>query len=334
MKTVLALVLSLALAMSSLFLGAGCGGEDDVTGGGDGMHGVYFTSNNAPYALGYFASVLDLTISVNRAKGALLAAVEAASNQKTSAVLSPVDLGDMGLCETGQSHGVWNDNDNDGQLSVADEIELTATNCDDISQGNLTLIVLSLTGSSVLLDVTLDLTISEIEGQQTHTTHVTGHYACAITAEGNPVSQFVVQDMVAEQTDTASQLSVVRDGVHLFTIGCFNLYYIVDPSYSSFRLSEPLVVFDVPGQGVMSLGAYGLPMLVFDGEGVPISGQVEFWGESFATPCSALGIPSGGVDSSGAHFTVTATGSGGLSIEGTTGGGDTFSFSVQWSDVH
>lgn len=334
MKTVLALVLSLALAMTSLFLGTGCGGDDDVTGGGDGMHGVFFTSNNAPNALGYFASVLDLTISVNRAQGALFAAVEAASNQKTSAALSPVDLGDLGICDTGQSHGVWNDNDNDGQLSVGDGIELTATNCDDISQGNLTLIVLSITGSSVLLDVTIDLTITEFENQQTHTTQVNGHYACGITAEGNPVSQIVVQDMVAEQTDTESQLIVTQDGVHLFTIGCFNLYYIVDPSYSSVRLSEPLVVFSVPGQGVMSLGAYGLPMLVFDGNGVPISGEVEFWGESFATPCSALGIPSGGVDSSGAHFTVTATGGGGLSIEGATAGGDPFSLNLLWSDIH
>ncbi|HKI84992.1 MAG TPA: hypothetical protein VKA63_11735 [Candidatus Krumholzibacteria bacterium] len=334
MKTVLALVLSLALVISSLFLGAGCGGDDDVTGGGDGMHGVYFTSNNAPYALSYFASVLDLTISVNRAKGVLLAAVDAASNQKRVSALGQVDLGDLGLCDTGQSHGVWNDSDGDGILSVGDSIELTATDCDDISRGTLTLVVLSITGPSVLLDVTVDLTINEIENQQTHTTHIMGHYACAITAEGDPVSQIVVQDMVAEQTDSASQLSVTLDGVQLFTIGCFNLYYIVDPGYSSFRLSEPLVVFKVPGQGVMSLGAYGLPMLVFDGNGVPISGQVEFWAESFATPCSALGIPSGGVDANDSHFSVTANGNGSFTITGQTDSGAPFSFDVQWDDIH
>ena len=334
MKTVLALVLSMLLAASSLLLGAGCGGSDDVTGGGDGMHGVLFTSNNSPTMLGYFASVLDLTLSVNRAEGALLAAVDAAMKGKSTKALGQVDLGDLGLCTTGQSHGVWNDNDSNGLLSVGDGIDLTVTQCDDISQGTLSLVVLDSTETSLLLDVTLDLTSTEVIDQQSHTLHISGHYACAISPEGIPVTQIVVQDMVAEQTDTASQLVVSLDGIEQFKIGCFNLYYIVDPTFSSFRLSEPLAVFSVPGQGVMTVGAYGLPMLVFDGQGVPIAGQVEFWAESWATPCTALGIPTGGVDSNDSHLTVTATGGGAFTITGVTASGDPFSLNLQWSDIH
>lgn len=335
MKTILALVLSLLLAAFSLLLGVGCGDDDGgVTGDGDGMHGVLFTSNNAPSAVGYFASVLDLTISINRAQGALLAAIDAATNTKRENALDQVDLGDLGICDTGQSHGVWNDNDGDGSLSVGDGIELTVTQCDDISHGTLSLLVVQYSATGVLLDVTFDLSISEVNNQQTHTMHVTGHYGCAITQEDGPQNQIVVQDMVAEQTDAASQLIVTLDGARLFAIGCFNLYYIVDPTYSSFRLSEPVVVFNVPGQGVMSVGAYGLPMLVFDGKGVPISGQVEFWAESWATPCTALGVPSGGVDANDSHLTVTATAGGGLTISGRTAGGDPFSLDLQWSDIH
>jgi hypothetical protein len=242
-----------------------------------------------------------------------------------------IDLGDLGFCSTGEATGTWNDVDGNSILSAGDKVDLEVVDCDGVN-GTLsaTFLEVGIEGGSA--DLQLNLVFQEEVSGSLETEVLSGKFRVEVEHSGPP-GTIVFRYLVPVNTDGTLGFRSTRNGVLAYEMGCFNFYFTIKLSDGSFTLSEPIAVFRVPGQGIMSLVGWGLPPLVFESEDFPVSGQIAFYGEADVLPCASVGVPSGGVDSNDSYFVLTASEGGNLTLAGETGTGDPFNVEANWDDI-
>jgi hypothetical protein len=317
---------------------AGCGGEDGTDGDGDGDGGgdagIHFTALNVTDAARVACGGLEIFPRLSLIFLAMAQATEPASGREAGGPRPAAvhDLGDLGLCSSGESNLSWNDADGNEALGGGDVLTLTMINCDGEVNGTVALTFQEVAYALTTAGVVLDLIIQEVVDGSPQTESLTGRFRAEVNRVPGPPETAIFRYLV-EQTDGSSRIVLVHEGKTAYSMGCFNLYFVFNLESDAFTLSEPLAVFRIPGMGVMSMQSFGLPPLVFaDGE-APESGQAGFYAYSTATPCAGLDIGGGGVDSNNSGFLITATGSGGIVLGGITDSGTTFSVHTTWSDL-
>jgi hypothetical protein len=309
---------------------SGCSEEDGGNGeNGDGLAGVFLTGTNAEQMAGLAASGIDLFPGLTEVLHLLIERIDAMPAPGPLAAV--IDLGDIGLCSGGEATATWNDVDGNSMLSAGDKVDLEVVGCDGVD-GTLSATYLSVGLEGGAADLELDLAFREEGGASVQVETVRGKFRVEVEDSGPP-GTLVFRYLVPEKTDGTRGLTSTRNGVLAYEMGCFNFYFTVNLSDGSFTLSEPIAVFKVPGQGIMSLVAWGLPPLVFESEDIPVSGKLAFYGEADVLPCASIGVPGGGVDSNDSFFILTASGEGNLTLTGKTGTGEPFSVETNWDDI-
>lgn len=318
----------LALAcLAFVILGPACNEENGGgNGGGDDMSGVLITGSNAAELAGLAATAIDLFPGLTDVLTLLVDRVPTAPLPGRSPA-GVIDLGDLGICSSGEAIGTWNDADGDGRLSVGDRVDLEIVECDGEVDGTLSATFLEVGGDAGTADLALDLTIRDSE---TGSTRLTGRFRVEVESSGGNIA---FRYLVPQNTSAAWSLQVAHDGVLAGEMGCFNFYFLIDPEGGGYSLHEPVAVFRLPGRGILSLVAWGLSPLLFPSEDVPESGQLAFWAEADVLPCAALDVPSGGVDANDSHFTLTAGPGGALSLDGETAEGEPFHVEANWDEI-
>jgi hypothetical protein len=324
--------------LALIFLPLACSEDDDGGGGGGGESAaVSFTAANANSAAAMFASTVSPFAEASLAGLAVVQAAEAAAGGLATGGVAEetardlVELGDLGLCDSGQSTGTWDDQDGDQELSTGDVLEVVLTACDDVTSGSLTLTLeevdYALTTATAVLEATIE------DGDRAASiTGLSGAFRVEMNRVPDP-PLFICRSLVSEQSDPAQRLILTSDGVVVLEVGCFNLYFTFDLDGGGFTLSEPLAVFRIPEAGIMSVASWGLPALTFPDRETPEAGQVRFVAFSSATPCAALGVPGDGIDSNESYLVLTATGGGNVTLVGQAADGTPISVETTWDQL-
>lgn len=326
----------LLLPLLSVPIG-GCGGDDGPNGDGNGDGddaGILFTASNVKEVARIACGGLEIFPRLSGTILAMIQAVEprAGRESRGPAPASLHDLGDLGLCATGESNLSWDDVDGDQAPSGGDVLTLAMVDCDGELNGTIALLLHEAAYALTAADATLDLTIGEVVDGVPQAESLTGAFRVEVNRVPGPPERAIFRYVVV-QTDGASRVQLVRNGETAYAMGCFNLYYIFEPASGAFTLSEPLAVFRIPGLGVMSMQSWGSPPLVFANGAYPESGEAKFYAYSTATPCAGLDIGGQGVDSNDSVFRLTATGGGGVSLAGTTDEGSSFTVNTAWTEL-
>jgi hypothetical protein len=334
MKRVSMIVMILALAV--LPPGCGLNDDDDGAGGGDGTSGaVSFSADNATSAVGMFAAIIDPFSQASMASLALVQAAEAAAGSAAS-LHSPrglVELGDLGICDSGSSPATWDDRDDDGTLTAGDVLALTLVECDGVTAGSMSLTMDDVGYALTSATVVMEATTEEVEGPTTSTNVIAGRFRLEMNRVPEP-AQAICRLLVSDQSDASQWLTLRTNGTTILELGCFNLYFTFDLEGSGFTLSEPFAVFHIPPAGIMSLDSWGLTALSFPDGTTPVAGQARFVARSSATPCGALGVPGNGIDSNDSFLILTASAGGHLTLTGEAANGAPFSLEVNWDEIH
>jgi hypothetical protein len=320
-----------------IFLPMACS-EDDDNGGGDGSAAVSFTAANANSAAAMFASTVSPFVEASLAGLAVVQAAEtAAGGLATGGVTAGtardlVELGDLGLCDTGQSIGTWDDRDGDQTLSAGDVLEVTFMACDDVTSASLTLMLEDVGYALTTAAAVLEATFVDVDRAAAATSGLFGAFRVEMNRVPEP-PLFICRLLVSAQNDPLQRLILTSDDVAVLEVGCFNLYFTFELDGGGFTLSEPLAVFRIPDAGIMSIESWGLPALTFPDRETPEAGQVRFVAYSFATPCAALGVPGDGIDSNESYLVLTATGGGNVTLVGQAADGAPIAVETTWDQL-
>jgi hypothetical protein len=325
------------MILAMVFLPLACSDDDEEGEGGGGNAAVAFTAGNASSAAAMFAATVSPFAEVSLAGLAVVQAAETAAGgfathgTAASTARDLVELGDLGLCDSGQSTGTWDDRDGDLTLSAGDVLEVTLAACDDITSASLTL-----TLADVGYALTTATAVFEADIVDVDQTAATSGLSGAFRVEMNRVPEpplFICRLLVSAQSDPTQHLGVTSDGVAAMDLGCFNLYFTFDLDSGGFTLSEPLAVFRIADAGIMSIQSWGLPALTFPDSETPETGQVRFVAYSSATPCAALGVPGDGIDSNESFLVLTATGGGNITLMGQAADGAPIAVETTWDQL-
>ena len=131
------------LVVISLFVAFGVsacndndGGDGGPNGNGDDLHGVFFTETNAEVLASKAAAALNIFPGVNGAYVVIIHAVENHGFFEGEPMPADgYDLGDLGLCSSGQAVAKWKDVDDSKTLTAGDTVALDLTDCDARSAG-------------------------------------------------------------------------------------------------------------------------------------------------------------------------------------------------------
>ena len=145
---------------------------------------------------------------------------------------------------------------------------------------------------------------------------LTADYTLEVNRVDFPVEGIILTHRVPDQTDGGAALRATIDGETVYEMGCFHLYYVVDLQTGGYVLSEPYAVFKLPDYGVMTMISYGMAAFEFPNGDTPVKGSTTLRAESGSTPCSALDIPGGGVDSNDSFLTITVVDAGAVTLNG------------------
>lgn len=306
---------------------AACNDDGNNGGGGDGLTGVYFTQQNAAEMVGPVASFVDFLPGLSQAINAVIAKIDALSAPALPAGI--IDLGDLGMCTTGQATATWSDADDSGDLSAGDVLSVQVTNCDGEVSGTLTMAVLTSGTDSGSGDLDLSLTIKDEVGGVTQTLAVSGKFRLEVEgSQGGMAYRY----LVPQNTDGSLGVKAILNGTTAYEMGCFNFYFTFQQD-GTYTLSEPVANVRIPGEGILSMSEWGAEPMAFTGDSVPVSGQLSFWAEAFSLPCARLDIPAGGVDANDSKCVLTATGGGNMTLEGQTADGQPFTVHTTWDDI-
>jgi hypothetical protein len=207
---------------------------------------------------------------------------------------------------------------------------LELIDCDDAATGSVSFEFLEVADALTVAEIALDLVIASQPDLGARTRSVNGRFRVEVNEVPGPPDMLISRYLVVDQTDSSLGMVVKLDGETEFALGCFNLYFTSNLETGDYTLGEPFGVFDIADRGVMTMRAFGMPPLDFQGGENPIGGSVGFYAESGATPCAALDIGPEGVDSNDSSCTLTATGGGNLSLEGETADGLPFDVDTSW----
>lgn len=312
-----------------ILLFAACNDDGNGGGGGDGLSGVHFTQQNAARLVGPVADFVDFLPGLSEAISAVIARIDALSAPSLPAGV--IDLGDLGMCSTGQATATWNDADDSGDLSAGDALNLQVTDCDGEVSGSLTMLILTSGTDSGSGDLDLSLTIKDDVGGVTRTQGVSGKFRLEVEG-AQPPGAMGYRYSVPQNTDGSLGVKATLNGTTAYELGCFNFYFTFQQD-GSYTLSDPAADIRIPGEGILSLSAWGTDPLAFTGDNVPVGGQLSFWAEANALPCARLDIPAGGVDSNDSNCVLTATGGGNVTLEGQTADGQPFTVQTTWDDI-
>jgi hypothetical protein len=309
---------------------AACGGDGGGGGGGGGGEptAVSFTPQNAVALAGQAAACLDFFAQLTRTVAALSDRLVGATGSGTPG--EEIDLGDLGLCATGQAVATFTDVDGDGAPSTGDAVRLQLTACDGQADGTLTVTIVT-AGDFPVADLAVDVTVRDQVDGALKTVIMSGEFQVQIEPAGP--GTLAIRFQVADNTASAPGLLTTVNGTIACDLGCFNIFFAVHAGDGSFEVSYPLAVFAIPGQGVMSLGGWGMPAVVFDADGVPQSGQLGLYPESSVLPCARIGVGGGGIDTNDSVCTITAAAGGAVTVAGRTAGGSPFSLQTTWDDL-
>jgi len=302
---------------------------NDNGGGSTGQSGVRCTQDNAADLVGPVATMIDFLPGLSQAVGAAIAKADALSGPSVPAGI--IDLGDLGMCSTGQATATWNDADDSADLSPGDIVNLQVTDCDGEVTGSLAMVILSSGTDAGSADLDLNLTITdEVEGA-TQALNLSGKFRLVVEGS-NPPGGMVYRYFIPENTNGGLGIKALLDGQTDFEMGCFNFAFVFSLADGSYSLSDPVADLKIPGEGILSFSAWGTGPLAFT-DNQPQSGQLSFWAEAGSLPCARLGIPSNGVDANDSHCVLTATGGGNLTLEGETADHQAFSVQTTWDAI-
>jgi len=312
---------------------AACGGDGGGTNGDDSA-GVSFSEANAADLAGVAASAIEIFPRLSAAYQGIVEAIDAQNGAGLgSSTKALVDIGDIGLCSTGQSKLIWNDVDDDQVLSANDTCTLELVDCDDEINGSVAFDFLEVAYAKTVAEIDLDVTLANASDGQAGSQSLQGRFRVEVNGVPGPPELAIARYFVADKSDPTLGVVAQLDGEPQFALGCFNLYYTTNLETGGYLLGEPFAVFKVAAAGVMSIEAFGMPPLDFANGQYPISGEMGFYAESGATPCAALGIDAGGVDSNDSFCTLTATGGGDVALEGETIDGTPFTVETTWDEL-
>lgn len=130
-------ICSIPLCLLAGFLFTSCGGGDgdgngNGNGNGDDGAGIRFTESNVRDIARVVCAGLEIFPQLSRIELAMVQADESlrpGDPRSSPRVLG--DLGDIGLCTTGESILWWSDTDGDEALSAGDSLRLELIDCDD-----------------------------------------------------------------------------------------------------------------------------------------------------------------------------------------------------------
>lgn len=316
-------------ALTSITLGCATGGGDDGNGNGSEGAGVSFTESNAADLAGITVSAIEVFPRLSGAYQAIVEAIQA-QNALASVPKSTRDLGDIGLCFSGESNLTWNDEDDDQGLSAGDSAMLDLVDCDELA-GTVTFSFSEVAFALTVAD--LDLSVSVDDDVQTSPVLLEGRFRVEVNGVPGPPESAIARYLVVDQEDPTLGLTASVDAQTEYAFGCFNLYFTFDLEQGGYLLAEPFGVLSVPDAGVMTMEAYGLPAWTFETGDYPSSGELVLSAQSGATPCAALEIGPEGIDSNDSFTTLTATGGGSVTLEGETETGTPFSIQTTWDDL-
>jgi len=324
----------LVFVLTADVIACGPSGED---GDQNGLTGVSFTQSNAADLGGIAVSAIEVFPIVSSAYQAIVDAIEMQNPvDASSSTKSLADLGDIGLCSSGQSNLRWNDSDDDGVLSAGDTTALEWVDCNDEITGTLGFSFLAVAYALTVADVDLAVTVDNGLDAQSPPLVLEGRFRGEINGiPGTPDTpeSAIARYLVVDQTDPSLGLTTEADGQGQYALGCFNLYFTIELERGSYTLAEPFGVFGLPDSRIMTMRAFALPPLDFENGDYPTSGAIGLFAESGATPCTALGVGPEGVDSNGSFTTVTATTGGDVVLEGETPSGTPFTVETTWVEL-
>ena len=324
-------VLSLVLGLPACNSDDGGGGPD---GNGDGLHGVLFTDANAEHLAGTVAAALNLFPGINGAYILLTGAVDSYGFFEGEPMPADgYDLGDLGICSTGQAVAKWKDLDDSKTLTAGDTVSLEVTDCDDEISGTLDLSFTEVAYALTRADISYDLVTEETVGGTPETGTMTAAYQLEVNRVDIPTEGIIITHRVPDQTDGGSGLLATLNGETTYEMGCFNLYYSINLATGGYVLSEPYAVFKLPDYGVMTMESWGLLAFEFPNGDTPVKGQTKLLAQSGSTPCSRLDIPGDGVDSNDSFLNLTVVNGSSVTLSGATEGGSPFFFNTTWSDL-
>ncbi|KPK16156.1 MAG: hypothetical protein AMJ62_06590 [Myxococcales bacterium SG8_38] len=309
----------------------GCATGDSDDGNGPEGAGVSFTESNAAGLAGIAVSAIEVFPRLSGAYQAIVEAIQTQNALGSAAVRKSLrELGDIGLCISGESNLTWNDEDDDLVLSAGDSAMLDLVDCDELA-GMVTFSFSEVAFALTVADV--DLSVSVDDDVPGAPVLLEGRFRVEVNGVPGPPESAIARYLVVDQEDPTLGLTASVDAQREYAFGCFNLYFTFDLEQGGYLLAEPFGVFSVPGVGVMSMVAGGLPPLIFENGDYPASGQINLYAESDALPCAALGIGPDGVDANDSFTTLTATGGGSVTLEGETETRAPFSIQTTWDDL-
>ena len=311
---------------TALACGSSAGGDG---GDGDGLSGVTFDESDAEDLASVTVSAIDVFPRLSAAYQGIVDAIQMHDLLSSSlGAKALVELGDIGLCSSGASALSWDDADDDGSLSGGDSTVLALANCDGELDGTVIFRFSEVAYALTVADVDLNVTIDD--STELPPVALEGRFRLEVNGVPGPPESAIARYLVVDPTDPESSLTASVDGQTEYRLGCFNLYFTFDLEQGSYRLRDPVAVFSIPGSGVMTMEAYGLPSLVFENGDYPSSGELSFSAQSGVLPCTALDISSEGVDSNDSVIALTATGGGAVTLDGETVDGTPFMIETTW----
>jgi len=312
---------------------AACGGDGGGANGDDSA-GVSFTEASAADLAGIAASAIEIFPRLSAAYQGIVEAIDAQNGGGVgSSTKAVIDIGDIGLCSTGQSNLIWDDVDDDQVLSANDICTLELVDCDDEINGTVAFDFREVAYAKTVADIDLDVTLANASDGQAGSRSLQGRFRAEINGVPGPPELAIARYVVVDNSDPTLGLVAELDREAEFALGCFSLYFTTNLETGGYALAEPFAVFKVARAGVMSIEAFGMPPLDFANGQYPISGKIGFYAQSGATPCTALGIDEEGVDSNDSFCTLTATGGGDVALEGETIDGTPFTVDTTWDEL-
>ncbi|MGB8330860.1 MAG: hypothetical protein WCE62_12090, partial [Polyangiales bacterium] len=197
---------------------AACGGGTS-TSNGDDSAGVSFTEANATELAGIAASAIELFPRIGAGYQGIVEAIDAQNTAGMGlSAKALIDIGDIGLCSTGQSNLIWDDADDDEELSATDIATLELVDCDDEINGTLAFGFLEVAYTKTVADIDLDVTLSNALEGEASSESLQGRFQVEVNGVPGPPELAIARYVVVDNSDPSLGVLARLDGEPEFAL--------------------------------------------------------------------------------------------------------------------
>lgn len=212
-----------------------------------------------------------------------------------------IALGRLGICSSGAARVIWDDLDDDEQLSSGDQLRIRFEDCDldaegvdgsTVVNGTLRVFVDTVGDADLTAGLIVDVRVDSTVGGAVETDRIGGSFRVEATRIDEGSVRLVFR------ADVGELLNALLDGDG-YDFACFTVTVVIDTREGGgFTLASDGMVHSLVENDVMSITTIGPPLAFVedeDGYVYPESGGVSFLSIARIVPCEQLDIGPEGI---------------------------------------